>query len=150
MEPPKPESPSGSSDAPIPAVALLDLLLSRIRKSEKGLGQDTLPKISISEMFEAMILKAEKASGNFWSQAAEVPLRLVVATVCSGTEAPLTALDFIQEAGMKLFGTQLVIYQHSFSCEIEPYKQAFIRRNHDPPIIFRNVVELGSSGASRA
>ena len=122
--------------------------------SEKGIDRNAFPVTSIPEMFAALLLSADKASDNCWWGTADrpnlVPLHLVVATVCSGTEAPLTALNLIQETACTLFGTQVLTYRHAFSCEIEPYKQAFIRRNHDPPIIFRNVVELGSSGATRA
>jgi hypothetical protein len=105
---------------------------------------------SIPEMFEAMLLKTLKDNGMLLQAVDPEPFSLVVATVCSGTEAPLTALNLIQEAARKLFRKQFLTYHHQFSCEIEPFKQAFIRRNHDPPIIFRNVVELGASGASEA
>jgi hypothetical protein len=106
---------------------------------------------SIFKMFEAMFLKALRADGGFANQVANGnPLTLIVATVCSGTEAPLTAMGLIQEACRKLFRKEFLVYRHQFSCEIEPFKQAFIRRNHDPPIIFRNVVELGASGATTA
>jgi hypothetical protein len=102
-------------------------------------------------MFGAMFNRAV-TTNDMWARQAvhPVPIHLVVATVCSGTDAPLTALSLIQEAALKLYGTEFLTYRHLFSCEIEPYKQAFIRRNHDPPIIFRNVVELGASGATQA
>ena len=29
-------------------------------------------------------------------------------------------------------------YEHVFSCEIEPFKQAYIERNFQPPILFRD------------
>jgi hypothetical protein len=37
--------------------------------------------------------------------------------------------------------------EHVFSCEIEPFKQAYIERNFSPPILFRDVCELGGSKA---
>jgi hypothetical protein len=33
-------------------------------------------------------------------------------------------------------------FEHVFSGEIVPYKQAFIERNYKPPIIFRDITEL--------
>ncbi|KAB5515260.1 hypothetical protein GE09DRAFT_1263776 [Coniochaeta sp. 2T2.1] len=119
----------------------------------KGLDNDAPPMISIPEMFETMMMKAMLADRPFLDKVVhdDSPcLTLTVATVCSGTEAPLTALNFIKEASRKLFRRDILDFHHQFSCEIEPYKQAFIRRNHDPPLIFRNVVELGAKNATTA
>ena len=102
---------------------------------------------SVDEMFAAMFAKAVILDGELTQNK---PLVLTVATVCSGTEAPLIALNLINEACLGFFGTDFLEYHHQFSCEIEPFKQAFIRRNHDPPVIFRNVVELGAEGAQEA
>lgn len=40
--------------------------------------------------------------------------------------------------------------EHVFSCEIEPFKQAYIERNFSPPILFRDVCELGNDEATTA
>lgn len=40
--------------------------------------------------------------------------------------------------------------EHVFSCEIEPYKQAYIERNFAPPKLFRDVIELGKDKAHTA
>ncbi len=40
--------------------------------------------------------------------------------------------------------------EHVFSAEIEPYKQAYIERNFAPPILFRDVTELGKEFATTA
>ena len=77
------------------------------------------------------------------------PLSLNVATVCSGTDSPIFALNLIQEAARNL-GKDLIHFRQIFACEIETFKQAFIRRNTDQQLIFRNVVELGARGATRA
>jgi hypothetical protein len=42
--------------------------------------------------------------------------------VCSGTEAPILALDMICTAVKELYD-QTIEFEHVFSCEIEPYKQ---------------------------
>ncbi|KAH8923781.1 hypothetical protein BT69DRAFT_1281148 [Atractiella rhizophila] len=78
--------------------------------------------------------------------------RLRVATMCSGTESPLLALGMISKALKEKKGVELPI-EHVFSCEIEPFKQAcelYIERNFSPPILFRDVLELGNDYATTA
>ncbi|KAI6164579.1 hypothetical protein EDD17DRAFT_1561310 [Pisolithus thermaeus] len=41
-------------------------------------------------------------------------------------------------------------FEHVFSCEIEPFKQAYIERNFKPPLLFRDVCELGDYEATTA
>jgi hypothetical protein len=67
----------------------------------------------------------------------------------SGTESPLLALNMIAKAIKGQRGTTLA-FDHVFSCEIEPFKQAYIERNFAPPILFRDVTELGSRKAHTA
>ena len=74
------------------------------------------------------------------------PLR--VATMCSGTEAPLLALDMISNALEKQHDGLRFEVEHLFSCEIEPWKQAYIERNFSPPILFRDIRELGADEAT--
>ena len=75
------------------------------------------------------------------------PLR--VATMCSGTESPLLALDLICRALNEQHGVSLNV-EHAFSCEIEPFKQAYIERNFAPPILFRDIRELDREAATTA
>lgn len=72
--------------------------------------------------------------------------KLRVATMCSGTESPLLALDLICGAINEHYGVPLDV-EHVFSCEIEPFKQAYIERNFHPPLLFRDVCELGETHA---
>lgn len=72
--------------------------------------------------------------------------RLRVATMCSGTESPLLALDLICQSVQEQYGIPLE-FEHVFSCEIEPFKQAYIERNFTPPLLFRDVCELGDAEA---
>ena len=71
---------------------------------------------------------------------------LRVATMCSGTESPLLALEMIRRSIEAQYGINLGI-EHVFSCEIEPFKQAYIERNFHPPILFRDVCELDRQAA---
>ncbi|KIJ55585.1 hypothetical protein M422DRAFT_240196 [Sphaerobolus stellatus SS14] len=75
--------------------------------------------------------------------------KLRVATMCSGTESPLLALGLISRSIKEELGRDLE-YEHVFSCEIEPFKQAYIERNFKPPILFRDVCELGNEMATNA
>lgn len=71
--------------------------------------------------------------------------KLRVATMCSGTESPILALNLVSEA-LKARGHNFEI-DHKFSAEIVPFKQAYIERNFSPPIIFRDIKELSIPGA---
>ncbi|KAI9062495.1 hypothetical protein FKP32DRAFT_1593141 [Trametes sanguinea] len=75
--------------------------------------------------------------------------KMRVATMCSGTESPLLALNLIQRSILEHYGVSLE-YEHVFSCEIEPFKQAYIERNFQPPLLFRDVCELGDDEATTA
>ncbi|OBZ73756.1 hypothetical protein A0H81_06364 [Grifola frondosa] len=75
--------------------------------------------------------------------------KMRVATMCSGTESPLLALDLIRRSILEHFDVKLE-FEHVFSCEIEPFKQAYIERNFQPPLLFRDVCELGDSHATTA
>jgi hypothetical protein len=72
--------------------------------------------------------------------------KLRIATMCSGTESPLLALELICQSIKEQYGTVLE-FEHVFSCEIEPFKQAYIERNFKPPLLFRDVCELGDPEA---
>ncbi|KAF7309902.1 Helicase C-terminal domain-containing protein [Mycena indigotica] len=75
--------------------------------------------------------------------------KLRVATMCSGTESPLLALELIQKSIFDQHNIKFDV-EHVFSCEIEPFKQAYIERNFRPPILFRDVCELGNAEAHTA
>ncbi|CAD0018753.1 unnamed protein product [Aureobasidium pullulans] len=75
--------------------------------------------------------------------------RLRVATMCSGTESPLLALEMISEASKSL-GLAELEYESVFSAEIVPFKQAYIERNFHPPIIFRDITEITHSKDGQA
>jgi hypothetical protein len=115
-------------------------------KKEKNISPEdsSLPPISrlpdifldiVSRLSEIKAL-AERIKGR----------KLRVATMCSGTESPLLALNLISRAMTEKLGTTIEV-EHVFSCEIEPFKQAYIERNFQPPLLFRDVCELGDDYA---
>lgn len=143
---PKPKRAAKSKSAKKPArkagVALGD---DEERNEQDGKSwQANLPPIhDISEIFADIVHReprlkdvAERVRGR----------KLRVATMCSGTESPLLALDMMCHFVEQQYGTPLEV-EHVFSCEIEPFKQAYIERNFHPPLLFRDVCELGQSHA---
>ena len=55
----------------------------------------------------------------------------------------MLALEMVQDALRSLGECELSV-EHLFSAEIVPYKQAYIERNFNPPIIFRDITEITS------
>jgi len=114
-------------------------LISSSNGRRQAADQSDLPPISsIPAMFDDMVSHApdlEKVVDRLNGR------KLRVATMCSGTESPLLALRMITRSLFKQTGKKLEI-EHIFSCEIEPFKQAYIERNFAPPILFRDVLEL--------
>ncbi|KDR80696.1 hypothetical protein GALMADRAFT_241095 [Galerina marginata CBS 339.88] len=119
------------------------------KKSVKSAAPDAsdLPPINdIPAIFEDLVSRipdikgvAEHVNGR----------KLRVATMCSGTESPLLALELVQKSILDQHGLNFDI-EHVFSCEIEPFKQAYIERNFHPPLLFRDVCELGDGEAHTA
>ncbi|KAJ5770544.1 uncharacterized protein N7511_002595, partial [Penicillium nucicola] len=110
------------------------------------LASDLSPLHRLEDIFADMASKAlERGFLDVLCQLGKRPLR--VATMCSGTEAPLLALDMIS-TGLGI-DRQLRI-SHAFSCEIVPFKQSYIERNFRPPLLFRDITELGGDTARTA
>jgi hypothetical protein len=108
-------------------------------RTRQAADQSDLPPMSdIPAMFDDLVSRADRL-GSIVDRLNGRKLR--VATMCSGTESPLLALRMITRSLLKETGKQLEI-EHIFSCEIEPFKQAYIERNFAPPILFRDVLEL--------
>lgn len=53
------------------------------------------------------------------------------------------------QAVLEQHGVPLAV-EHVFSCEIEPFKQAYIERNFAPPLLFRDIRELDREFATTA
>ena len=119
---------------------------SRPVASSKNAGSETsdLPPIhDIAAIFSDMVARTPEMK----SVAKHLQGRsLRIATMCSGTESPLLALEMICRSIEAQYGVTLGV-EHVFSCEIEPFKQAYIERNFQPPILFRDVCELDGETA---
>jgi hypothetical protein len=69
----------------------------------------------------------------------KIPLKL--GTACSGTDAPALALNIIQEQLEKRGMGDLFRFTHEFSCENDPFKQAYLARNFDS-ILYPDITKL--------
>ena len=103
-------------------------------KKAKELPEITEPQ----DMFDDMVSKVPQVK-RLAERLGSRPIR--VATMCSGTEAPILALEMISKAAKKKHGVSIGV-ESVFSCEIEEYKQAYIERNFAPPILFRDAEQL--------
>jgi hypothetical protein len=66
-----------------------------------------------------------------------------VGTMCSGTDAPVFALKLLQSEFFSLTGLELFRMNQQYAVEIEPYKQAYIRRNTNAQV-FRDVRDFAA------
>jgi hypothetical protein len=121
-----------------------DDLPAQSAKTDGKIESSTLPPIyETPAMFSDLVSRLPEIKG----VAEHIKGRkLRVATMCSGTESPLLALDLIGQVMLEQHGIPLE-FEHVFSCEIEPFKQAYIERNFQPPLLFRDVCELGEPQA---
>ncbi|CAD6580658.1 MAG: hypothetical protein ASARMPRED_000285 [Alectoria sarmentosa] len=106
----------------------------------------SLPPISdLGAMFHDMLSNASEKTP--WLEALEIlsGKQIRIATMCSGTESPLLALEKIQN-DLRLSGKPPLDIKHLFSAEIVPYKQAYIERNFGPDYLFRDMRELAEGG----
>lgn len=108
--------------------------------TENGICNDSRPISDVNEMHQDIVKRLCPIGLK------ERPVKLNVATLCSGTDAPIFALTMLQNA-MKTMGFGRGFeFKHLYSCEIEPFKQGFIRRNvSGRPLIFRDGVEIAIS-----
>ncbi|KAI2676555.1 hypothetical protein CBS147355_5657 [Penicillium roqueforti] len=133
------ESSAGADEIP-------ELRRGRMIPSGRYLANNLPPLHTLREIFADMASKAmEIGLEQVLIRLGSRPLR--VATMCSGTEAPLLALELIQKG---LPEAQQLRILHAFSCEIVPFKQSYIERNFRPPLLFRDITELGGDEARTA
>ena len=103
--------------------------------------QSLPPMSNLSSIFSTLVDKAiQYGLAQFLEH--NPAKRLSIATMCSGTESPIFALQMIKD---ELADRGISFsFEHRFSAEIVPFKQAFIERNFRPPICYRDITELSS------
>lgn len=116
-----------------------------LRKLGNGLDESIRP---VDDVFAAMThmvnkMKDDPTLAKVGILANKGGMVFRVGTMCSGTEAPIFALEMLQEAYYCANLNELFRFQHVFGVEIEPYKQAYIRRNTSAKV-YRDVREFVS------
>ncbi|KAL8720421.1 MAG: hypothetical protein Q9225_002711 [Loekoesia sp. 1 TL-2023] len=109
-------------------------------KTRRGVQYDLPPMTEFPEMMGDMVSRAMVVSR--FSDAVKTlgPYKVPIATMCSGSEAPLIAcLEF--SSALARIGQQMT-FDHLFSAEIVQYKQAYIERNFSPSIIFTDIRDM--------
>ncbi|KAI7332206.1 hypothetical protein KC315_g4751 [Hortaea werneckii] len=115
-------------------------LRTSLEKGLKGLAVNLPPLSDLDDIFDDMTSKAlqlglKEALGSLKNRS------IRIATLCSGTESPLLAMEMVADA-LKTQGLAGFDVEHVFSAEIVPHKQAYIERNFAPPRIFRDITEF--------
>ncbi|KAH7410248.1 hypothetical protein DE146DRAFT_733042 [Phaeosphaeria sp. MPI-PUGE-AT-0046c] len=148
-------APTDDEETDVAADTRSDKAVSKPRKKQnaslsQGKGIDfRLPPIDdIQSAFDDMTNNAlqsglERALQRLDGQ------QLNVATMCSGTESPLLALEMISKALRRAGHAPLAVHQ-KFAAEIDVFKQAFIERNQAPDVIFRDVRDFIPEDATTA
>ena len=66
---------------------------------------------------------------------------LTLGTACSGTDAPALALSLVKEQLELRNKGDAFVFKHEFSCEKEPFKQAYLARNFDS-ILYPDITRM--------
>ncbi|KAI7678493.1 hypothetical protein KC319_g3315 [Hortaea werneckii] len=115
-------------------------LRTSLENGLKGLAANLPPLSDLDDVFDDMTKKAlrlgmKEALGSLKNRS------IRIATLCSGTESPLLAMEMVADS-LKKLGLAAFEIEHVFSAEIVPHKQAYIERNFAPPLIFRDITEF--------
>jgi hypothetical protein len=134
---------------PEPTVKRKSQLATSSRSTRKGVDYSLPPMFDNETIFADLTSRAVEMGLANRLKKLDRPIN--VATMCSGTESPLfgliasaTALETKTEPQPPLK------IRHVFSAEIEPFKQAFIERNWAPELLFRDIREFITEGATTA
>ncbi len=70
---------------------------------------------------------------------------LMLGTACSGTDAPALFLNILMEQmekrGLTKDNGKIISFEHTFSCEVEPFKQGYLARNFDS-VLYPDICKL--------
>jgi site-specific DNA-cytosine methylase len=91
-----------------------------------------------------LLLRATAANSQ-QGEAGELTFPIKLQTACSGTDAPSIALGLIKESLDRLKKDHGFAYTHEMSCEIAPFKQAYIGRNFPGVPLFPDITKLTAS-----
>ncbi|GAW17076.1 hypothetical protein ANO14919_065260 [Xylariales sp. No.14919] len=116
--------------------------------SQQGLKLNLPPIRNVYQAFQDMLSKRQP---EIIEMASNGGFQLRVGTICSGTEAPIFSLKLIKETSQQITNDRpFMQFEHLFSVENEPFKQAYISRNAPGSIVFRDVVDFADRNATAA
>ncbi|KAI7223770.1 hypothetical protein KC333_g346 [Hortaea werneckii] len=115
-------------------------LRTSLENGLKGLAVNLPPLSDLDDIFDDITNKALRL-GLKGALNSLTGRTIRIATLCSGTESPLLAMEMVADA-LKTRGLIGFDVEHVFSAEIVPHKQAYIERNFAPPRIFRDITEF--------
>ncbi|KAI5861205.1 hypothetical protein GGS23DRAFT_612184 [Durotheca rogersii] len=121
---------------------------SNNRKVANGLDWSLPPITNVDAAFKDLV---GRRKDSFDLIADHGGFRLRIATMCSGTEAPIFAMKMLQDSyGRSNPGKQILGFDHVFSAEIEAFKQAYIARNAEGSILFNDMRDFIRSEDGKA
>lgn len=112
------------------------------RNGTRGLDRSLPPIANVEEAFQDLVENKSKKA--LIELAKDGGFKLRVATMCSGTDSPMFALELINKAFAATDPDhRLLDIEHVFSVEYVPWKAAFIHRNTNTKV-FGDVRDFGS------
>ena len=133
--------PEGEFDRPLPRLGVREgRILDSVRLPRSGLNQHDghMPSDGSQTYVNRDLLEL----ADLKSIADEGGITFKIATLCSGTEAPIFALQLIQQALYSICGRELFRFEHLLAAELNPFKQAFASRNSDSRVMYKDVRDL--------
>jgi hypothetical protein len=146
----KSNRPMSESFKPLNPPCYSKLSLAEIRKTKEFLdpcgmeATDDIIDSLVGQQVEKMerLLTTAIANGDIGGQGSLLKL----GTACSGTDAPALALQIVQEQ-LEKRGVSDFHFLHEFSCENEPFKQAYLARNFDS-LLYPDITKLTTEDGS--
>ncbi|KAG8161719.1 hypothetical protein KVR01_008706 [Diaporthe batatas] len=130
--------PPGGDDSPEPSEASV----------ESDEAPSKRPLCDLREIIEAM-MRIARSIGLSHFLGNGRPYYIRVGTVCSGTDAPIHVMEmfsmFRDEEGNHVFQVS-----NEFACEIEWWKQSFLKRNSKPKRLFRDARDFSQGDSEKA
>ena len=78
------------------------------------------------------------------SNARDPSVHLKIATMCAGSDIVLTMFPHLQNELSRVLGIA-ILFDHRWSCEVDPQKQNWIRQNFAVPRLFDDINDLSQS-----
>ncbi|KAL9602375.1 MAG: hypothetical protein Q9179_002557 [Wetmoreana sp. 5 TL-2023] len=118
-----------------------------VQMQNTGIHMEFRPMTEYPDMMDDMVDRVWKDHGLEGAIKQAKSYLIKVATMCSGTEAPLLALETLCNS-FKARGYEVSV-DHLFSAEIVGFKQAYIESNFHPRTLFRDIREVAKLSKAR-